>query len=113
MTHSDVQELIELLDRMGETFKRMEAILAKYDSVPKNQKRRKHESESRAIANTSERIHRVRSSDGKGWYKIRQRGDYMNCECKGFFYRGDCRHVKLIRNKIAVEQGGVNAYQIS
>lgn len=53
------------------------------------------------------RAHRVRSSDGKGWYTVSERqdtvygGTYWFCECQGWApARGrgkDCRHVKVTR----------------
>jgi hypothetical protein len=35
----------------------------------------------------------VASSTGQGGYNVVVNGCYRKCQCKGFAYRGKCRHV--------------------
>lgn len=42
----------------------------------------------------------VASSDGVTKYKVRFQNGIWYCECKGFAYRGACRHVDLVKGEV-------------
>jgi len=51
---------------------------------------------------TAERAHvRVRSATSTASYRVRVDGPLATCECKGFRYRGSCRHVTAVRAALA------------
>lgn len=49
----------------------------------------------------------VRSSSGNGTYRVTYAGPYIrHCECKGFTYRGRCRHVDQLNALLSAAIGG-------
>ena len=55
-----------------------------------------------AVLSGPERVvYSVPSSTGRGGYRVEVEGADINCDCKGFAYRGMCRHARDLKDALA------------
>jgi hypothetical protein len=45
----------------------------------------------------------VKSSDGKSFYTVSHNAHGWSCDCKGFMFRNECRHIKEIQAKLGIK----------
>ena len=56
-------------------------------------------------------VYQVASSSGKGGYRVEVEGADIACDCKGFAYRGMCRHARDLKTALASGRPVPEAYR--
>lgn len=47
---------------------------------------------------------KFKSSSGDGEYTVWKNGNYLNCNCMGYFRsRGNCKHVKEVKKELGIK----------